>query len=133
MSGFVALGPVAHGSCDGDTPTHPMTRMRELYAMTHLYSLCPAPFWVYLSGQFIVSRARIHRNPVAFYQFLVEMLNPPGGHFLTADVDLVAGGERQRLLAFQAGNNANYFSFQLERSWGLIFDCVRPVESTHNC
>jgi hypothetical protein len=134
-SGFVALGPVVPGSCDGDPPVHPMPRVRELHAMTHLYSLCPPAFWVYLSGQFIVSRARIHRNPVAFYKFLIDMLNQPLDHFSMRDVELVTRsyGERERLASYQEGQNTNYFSFQLERSWGIIFDCIRPLNETHNC
>jgi Protein of unknown function (DUF3431) len=132
-SGFINLGHAVPGSCEGDPPTHPMPRVRELHAMTHLYNLCPPSFWVPLAGQFLVSRSRVHRNPVAFYRFLVDMLNPPTNHFSMLDVELVAEGERERLGALQVGNNANYFLFQLERSWGIIFDCIRPLNETHNC
>lgn len=124
------LGGAEPGTCDG-TVAYPMPRLREIYAMTNHYDFCPdMEFLSYMGGQFIVSKSRIKRHPQKFYEFLDSMLKAPPNHFIHKDIELVRdAGNRDRIRETEQNDNANYFSFQLERAWSIIWDCMRASNS----
>jgi len=124
-----------------------MPRLREIWAMTHHDSFCPNDvFQSYMGGQFLVSKHRIYRNPIGLYKLLKSMLLAPASHFIHNDVNAIKDPSlRSSKIATELNNNAkcvgtpplvsrslghqpnaarSYFSYQLERSWVIMWDCM---------
>lgn len=126
------LGGFELGTCDG-TASYPMHRLHDLYVMTHNDSFCPTvPFYSYMQGQFVVTRERIMRNSYDFYVKLHALLHAHQDSFIHQDVwDIPGKIQREVIMPREMNNNANYFSYVLERAWVIIFDCMK--ENTEPC
>lgn len=117
------LGGFEHGDCDG-TPAYPMRRLREIYAFVHR-RFCPdgVIFKSWMKGQFLVSKHSILKNSKHVYELLNKTLFEPPEHFIHTDLKLIKDeNNRKRIEATELNDNANYFSYQLERAWSSIFE-----------
>lgn len=109
-----------------------MVRLREIYVLTHR-TFCPRePFISFMNGQFAVSRHRVLANPLHVYKYLADMLDAPPSHFVHADVEDIWPDLQLRIRESSASNNANYFSFVMERAWTVLFRC-RIVPQAYAC
>jgi hypothetical protein len=57
------------------------------------------------------------------YKYLADMLDAPASHFVHADVEDIWPSLQQSMRNKAASNNANYFSFVMERAWTVLFRC----------
>ena len=115
-----------------------MPRLRELWGMTHHDSFCPdGEFLSWMGGQFLVSKLRILRQPLSLWTLLQAMLNAPADHFIHKDVEAIKDeGLRSVKIRAARNNDAPYFSFQLERAWVFLFDCIHkdgPDQARAHC
>ena len=121
-TGLLNLGGEDASTCDG-SDAYKMVRLREIYVLTHR-AFCPRePFISFMNGQFAVSRHRVLSNPLHVYKYLADMLDAPASHFVHADVEDIWPSLQQSMRDKAASNNANYFSFVMERAWTVLFRC----------
>lgn len=123
------LGGFEHGTLNG-TAAYPMRHLCELYMLSHGNASCPgeeAPFFSYMGSQFVVSRERLRRNPLALYQLLRDRLASPLDDPLHGDIEAVPDAEKRAHFWAQTRgpSGTNYYSYQLERGWAVLFDCMR--------
>jgi hypothetical protein len=125
------LGPFQLGTCDG-TEYYPMHRLHDIYAATHNGTFCPnGEFLSFMTGSFIVSRARIRRNSLDFYKYIRGMLHANSTHFIHQDLnDVKTKNLHDAVERTELNGNANYFSYELERAWVIIFDCMWPTPTS---
>lgn len=130
-TGLLNLGGADASTCEG-SEAYKMVRLREIYVLTHR-TFCPRePFISFMNGQFAVSRHRVLANPLHVYKYLADMLDAPPSHFVHADVEDIWPDLQLRIRESSASNNANYFSFVMERAWTVLFRC-RIVPQAYAC
>ena len=130
-TGLLNLGGEDASTCEG-SEAYKMVRLREIYVLTHR-AFCPRePFISFMNGQFAVSRHRVLANPLHIYKYLADMLDAPPSHFVHADVEDIWLELQPRMRDNSASNNANYFSFVMERAWTVLFRC-RIAPQTYAC
>jgi hypothetical protein len=111
-TGMLALCGVGESSCDYWDQG---SRVTAIYAMTQSRLCTDADTWtVFFNGEFIVSRARIMRRSQTFYDGIWEASQTPSAF--------------RRMDEKSAGHNVSEyaFAFVMERSWNLVFDCLKP-------
>jgi hypothetical protein len=131
-TGLLNLGGEDASTCDG-SDAYKMVRLREIYVLTHR-AFCPRePFISFMNGQFAVSRHRVLANPLHTYKYLADMLDAPASHFVHEDVLDSWSSLQQSMRDKAASNNANYFSFVMERAWTVLFRCRIPPRAFACC
>ena len=130
-TGLLNLGGEDASTCEG-SEAYKMVRLREIYVLTH-HTFCPRePFMSFMNGRFAVPRHRVLANPLRVYKYLVDMFDAPPSHFVHADVKDIWPELQQGMRDHSASNNANYFSFVMERAWTVLFRC-RIVPQAFAC
>ena len=96
----------------------------ELYAMAQ-QQLCLGQFFAAMRGCFVVSRARVLQNPLAFYRYLLHLMEAPLDHPVHAPVHYPAYMDPSTQTAPALGH-------LLERSWAFIFRCNATTPDRHS-
>jgi hypothetical protein len=128
-TGMLGLSIIETCDCDGRAYPQLGPLLREVHAMA-LHQFCgtahtggtarsgaPHTYRCFFNGEFVVSAQRIRGQPHRLYTYLRDALQAPAGHWLHAAS--AAPGRQPSSVADPT------FGFVMERSWNLLFKCLR--------
>ena len=94
---------------------------------------CAEPFKSFVNGQFVVSKAGVHRQPLSFYQDLQHLLHAPVDEALSAEARKQVVLRQSSRVPGSSQSEDGVLLRAYERLWTSYFACMPPTVSPVAC